>query len=153
MRITDISVSRCHACIVLNKGTVQLVDTNSKFGTLVLSKDPLILSPEIEDTGIALQIGRTVLEFSLKKSWKLFPLCYSNENDVVSTTPIVNRPTREPSQVEGVVSPNVRRERTQVLDPNRNQNANQPEEEEEDIVPPPEPLPLANPPEEPPAAE
>lgn len=35
VRISDISVSRCHAIIALNKGAFYLEDNMSKFGTLV----------------------------------------------------------------------------------------------------------------------
>jgi pSer/pThr/pTyr-binding forkhead associated (FHA) protein len=36
LRITDISVSRCHSVIKLLKGQFILEDNDSKFGTLVL---------------------------------------------------------------------------------------------------------------------
>ncbi len=38
LRVNDISVSRCHALIKFKKGTFQLKDNKSKFGTLVLIK-------------------------------------------------------------------------------------------------------------------
>jgi pSer/pThr/pTyr-binding forkhead associated (FHA) protein len=45
VRITDISVSRCHALIKRsNKGDFIVEDNNSKFGTLVLLRKPYIMS-------------------------------------------------------------------------------------------------------------
>ena len=42
VRITDISVSRIHSQIKLNKnGQVFIEDNQSKFGTLIQIKDPL----------------------------------------------------------------------------------------------------------------
>ena len=46
IRITDISVSRCHATIKFDKGNFFMEDNNSKFGTLVLLKKNLIISDE-----------------------------------------------------------------------------------------------------------
>ena len=47
VRITDISVSRCHALIKKSiKGDYVLEDNSSKFGTLVLVRRPIILSKE-----------------------------------------------------------------------------------------------------------
>ena len=45
VRITDISVSRCHALIKRSsKGDFIVEDNNSKFGTLVLLRKPYLLS-------------------------------------------------------------------------------------------------------------
>ena len=44
VRITDISVSRHHSNLTLNDdGTVSLTDNYSKFGTLKLLKEPLMI--------------------------------------------------------------------------------------------------------------
>lgn len=44
VRITDISVSRCHALIKKsNRGDFILEDNSSKFGTLVLARKPYLL--------------------------------------------------------------------------------------------------------------
>jgi len=64
LRESDISVSRLHAYIKYQNGGFVIVDNNSKFGTLVLMRK----SMTIERKKIALQIGRTVLTFSLKHS-------------------------------------------------------------------------------------
>lgn len=45
LRVNDISVSRCHAVIKLKKDGFYLKDNKSKFGTLVLIKHRLALSP------------------------------------------------------------------------------------------------------------
>lgn len=69
MRITDISVSRCHAILKYEKGLFFIEDNASKFGTLVLAKNPLPIS--IVSNNLALQVGRTVLYFSVKKIKKV----------------------------------------------------------------------------------
>lgn len=63
LRINDISVSRCHARIKLQNGKFLLEDNNSKFGTLVLVKQR---TPLIQLYNKAVQVGRTVINFSAK---------------------------------------------------------------------------------------
>ena len=43
IRIMDITVSRAHAKITLEKGKLFLQDTDSKFGTLIYTKRPIIV--------------------------------------------------------------------------------------------------------------
>jgi len=62
LRENDISVSRLHAFIRFHNGEFLITDNNSKFGTLVLLRKDY----ELERKKIALQIGRTVVTFSLK---------------------------------------------------------------------------------------
>jgi pSer/pThr/pTyr-binding forkhead associated (FHA) protein len=57
VRISDISVSRSHAKISFKNKNFILEDTGSKFGTLVLAKDPV----QIQDSPLILQVGRTLL--------------------------------------------------------------------------------------------
>lgn len=64
LRINDISVSRCHAFIKFKKGRFLLEDNMSKFGTLVLIKDAVPIVPNFNK---AMQIGRTVVNFSIKE--------------------------------------------------------------------------------------
>ncbi|KAL4439591.1 hypothetical protein ABPG74_003993 [Tetrahymena malaccensis] len=70
IRISDISVSRCHAILSYDQGIFTIEDNNSKFGTLALIKDPIQLNNQ--NNNIAIQIGRTVLSFILKKNWKIY---------------------------------------------------------------------------------
>jgi len=63
LRINDISVSRCHAKIKLENGKFMLEDNQSKFGTLVLVKQR---TPLIPGYNKAVQVGRTVINFSVK---------------------------------------------------------------------------------------
>ena len=65
LRINDISVSRVHAIIRLENGTFSLEDNNSKFGTLILIKKPVILSKA--NNNLEIQSGRTLLKFNVKK--------------------------------------------------------------------------------------
>jgi len=64
LRENDISVSRLHAFIKYKDSKFVIVDNNSKFGTLILLRKHF----EIEKRKIAVQLGRTVITFSLKQS-------------------------------------------------------------------------------------
>jgi len=67
LRIPDISVSRCHAFLKKDaKGKVYLEDNQSKFGTLVQIKAPLILT---EDIIYYIQIGRTIMKLQVNQEW------------------------------------------------------------------------------------
>jgi len=65
VRVSDISVSRCHALVKYNQdnGRFYLEDNLSKFGTLVLAKSSIDLEPEMTK---AVQIGRSVISFTVK---------------------------------------------------------------------------------------
>ena len=63
VRITDISVSRCHAVVKYREDGFYIEDNNSKFGTIVLLKDKLRLD---ENNTIAVQVGRTVASFTVR---------------------------------------------------------------------------------------
>ncbi len=67
VRVFDISISRVHAVIRKVNNDFYLNDYNSKFGTLVLSKQPL---PIRKAHPLLIQTGRTVLRLSLQQ-----PLC------------------------------------------------------------------------------
>jgi len=63
IRITDISVSRMHAFIKKTaNGDYVVEDNQSKFGTLVLVRKPLMLSKKQVNV---LQAGRTMLEVQI----------------------------------------------------------------------------------------
>eukprot|EP01017_Pseudomicrothorax_dubius_P032908 TRINITY_DN4354_c0_g1_i1.p1 TRINITY_DN4354_c0_g1~~TRINITY_DN4354_c0_g1_i1.p1 ORF type:complete len:490 (+),score=89.00 TRINITY_DN4354_c0_g1_i1:221-1690(+) len=81
VRVTDISVSRCHVSLVMENGGVYIVDNQSKFGTLIMVKEPRQITKETPE--IAFQIGRTVVEFSVKKMWKILPALCGKRDDVV----------------------------------------------------------------------
>ena len=66
MKLSDISVSRLHALFAVSQGKVYLRDNNSKFGTLVLRKDPIKLDYQ-NNKSPWLQYGRTILKFELRK--------------------------------------------------------------------------------------
>jgi hypothetical protein len=66
VRVSDISVSRCHAILKYESdNNFYLEDNLSKFGTLVLAKSPIEL--EVDQTR-AVQIGRSVISFTVKPS-------------------------------------------------------------------------------------
>jgi len=83
IRITDISVSRCHAVIKLEKGSFYIEDNNSKFGTLVYVRKPLPLMGDFNNVWV--QIGRTVLSFTVKRNWTMLPACFSSSKSNVDT--------------------------------------------------------------------
>jgi hypothetical protein len=83
IRITDISVSRCHAFIKLEKGNFYLDDNNSKFGTLIHLKKAFNVPMDLTD--VSLQVGRTVVSLTVKKGRRFLPACFggaSNKNNV-----------------------------------------------------------------------
>jgi pSer/pThr/pTyr-binding forkhead associated (FHA) protein len=57
LRISDISVSRAHARIFYEDDSYYIEDLASKFGTLMLATDPIVL----ENENKVLQIGRTLV--------------------------------------------------------------------------------------------
>lgn len=75
--LNDISVSRFHCSMTLDKNKIYLVDNDSKFGTLVLIQNNSIkLKNEIP---LSIQIGRTYCHFKIKKKLKLFTCCNVEE--------------------------------------------------------------------------
>jgi pSer/pThr/pTyr-binding forkhead associated (FHA) protein len=68
IRMNDISVSRNHALLRLTPQGLFLEDNISKFGTLVLVKEPFpILKTR---NNVYLQVGRTVIQANVKANWK-----------------------------------------------------------------------------------
>jgi len=65
LRENDISVSRLHAFIKYQDGHFTILDNNSKFGTLIFLRKEL---PIEKKKKLALQLGRTVITFSLKQT-------------------------------------------------------------------------------------
>ena len=64
VRLQDISVSRNHAKIYLEDGKFYLEDLGSKFGSLLLMKNPIPLCGEYSE--ISIQVGRTLMKFTGK---------------------------------------------------------------------------------------
>lgn len=62
IRISDISVSRIHANMLYKDGLFYFSDNESKFGTLLLLKEPIALVP---GNPIQLQIGRSVFSIAV----------------------------------------------------------------------------------------
>jgi len=70
-------VSRVHAFLVVSKGKLYLKDNLSKFGTLVLHKNPLVVNDDNPKT-CWVQCGRTIFKFSLKKPFFSFLPCFGS---------------------------------------------------------------------------
>ena len=68
IRMNDISVSRNHALLRLTPQGLFLEDNISKFGTLVLVKEPFPLLKARNN--VYLQVGRTVVQANVKANWK-----------------------------------------------------------------------------------
>lgn len=67
MKIADISVSRIHAYIRVQKGMLTLEDNGSKFGTLVKIQGPQKLATINKEPASSMyQIGRTLIYFNFK---------------------------------------------------------------------------------------
>mmetsp|Transcript_12466 Transcript_12466/g.12531 ORF Transcript_12466/g.12531 Transcript_12466/m.12531 type:complete len:129 (+) Transcript_12466:695-1081(+) len=64
LRVSDISVSRFHALIRYQDGAFYLEDHQSKFGTLVQVKRPLLVDVNSHFT---IQAGRSTVEVSAKR--------------------------------------------------------------------------------------
>lgn len=73
VRINDISVSRFHAIIRIEKNNLYMEDNNSKFGTLILIRSSYPLN---EYSDFSIQSGRSVLSFSLKLKKKSKASCF-----------------------------------------------------------------------------
>ena len=76
--LSDVSVSRIHCMFSIEGRNVYIRDNNSKFGTLVLVQTPNIKITE--NLPLILQVGRTCLNFILKKEQKFFSCCEVSEN-------------------------------------------------------------------------
>jgi hypothetical protein len=104
IRINDISVSRLHAIIKLEKGNFYLQDSASKFGTLILLQEKTLPFSLFKD--VSLQIGRSVLEFKFTlKSSGFFSTKKRKKSSALNTTHLdVIEPSHviEPSRVPEV---------------------------------------------------
>ena len=76
--LSDVSISRIHCILSIEGRNVYIRDNNSKFGTLILVQTPIIKIKE--NLPLSLQIGRTYLNFILKKEKNFFSFCEVSEN-------------------------------------------------------------------------
>lgn len=81
IRISDISVSRFHANLLLKNGGCYIQDNKSKFGTLLLSKKPLKANPDLE---VCVQVNRTLFNVEVKKpfNWMCCLECCAKSSEV-----------------------------------------------------------------------
>lgn len=77
LKLTDISVSRVHAIFSVLKGKLYLKDNNSKFGTLVLMNNPIVVN-DVNFKSPWIQCGRTIFRFNIKKPWITFLPCFGS---------------------------------------------------------------------------
>ena len=75
--LSDISVSRVHCIMTVEKGKVFIEDNDSKFGTLILVQTPSIKISE--NLPLYIQVGRSYFECKLIKPFKLFNCCEVEE--------------------------------------------------------------------------
>jgi hypothetical protein len=64
LRVSDISVSRSHARIFFEDDSYFIEDLASKFGTLMLATDPIVM----DNDNKVLQIGRTLVSSCIQES-------------------------------------------------------------------------------------
>ena len=90
LRLSDISVSRAHAQLTLFNNHLVLIDTKSKFGTLVNAGNNLCVLP---NKPLAVQKGNIFLKFNLKLTFCALLSCYrprhlpyANYNSFFDTT-------------------------------------------------------------------
>jgi len=76
VRISDISVSRCHSVIRLTDDAFVLEDNNSKFGTLLQVRRPMCLDYK---SNFSIQLGRSLIIFNLKSRFNLCRCMSKNE--------------------------------------------------------------------------
>jgi hypothetical protein len=69
VRVKDITVSRSHATLYLSNKGAYIEDNESKFGTLVLVNRAIVMQLRTE---VALQVGKVVLVFKLRKAWSFW---------------------------------------------------------------------------------
>ena len=69
LKFKDISVSRSHALVHVKANGIYLEDMASKFGTMVRIRKNIAIDP---DFPFKVQVGRTLLKFSVCKTWSLF---------------------------------------------------------------------------------
>ena len=77
--LSDISVSRIHCFMTVEKNQVFLEDNDSKFGTLILVQSPTIKL--VENLSLFIQVGRTFFNCKLEKPFKLFNCCDIDEKN------------------------------------------------------------------------
>lgn len=90
MRVQDLSVSKDHAVIDFDyeSGSFRLRDTKSRFGTLKLVQEPILIE---EDVNVSVQVQKFYINFSvvfeeaslLKKMCSCFKIAKA-DNDQVS---------------------------------------------------------------------
>ena len=81
--LSDRSIENLHCFMVVRNNQVYLEDNDSKFGTLVLVQTKRIKL--YQDIPLYLQIGRSFLEIIIKKDFKLFDCCVSDDKNNVYT--------------------------------------------------------------------
>lgn len=88
IKVPDISVSRSHAKIKSTEKGFILEDNSSKFGTLILLKDE---PHEVLDSiGLSVQVGRTMITFSLSQQDGINTKESSNKNLDMNTKEVPN---------------------------------------------------------------
>lgn len=101
LKVNDISVSRSHATIETFSNKFYIRDNFSKFGTLVIVTKPLALRV---NEPVSLQIGKTVLNITMKKKNNVFQ-CLKCCKNRVEQEPILRRRTEIPWEELSLQSP------------------------------------------------
>ena len=81
--LSDRSICDIHCYMIVNNKTVYLEDNDSKFGTLVLIQNNRLKL--YQDIPLNIQIGRSFLELIVKREFKLFDCCVSDDKNNIYT--------------------------------------------------------------------
>jgi hypothetical protein len=111
VRISDISVSRKHAQIRLEKGNFYIQDLDSKFGTLVQIKKPVILE---EKSSKCIQFSRTIVHFSHKQNWGVLSACLRCKCFGDKTVPKSDSSLKAPDENRTIVVEDLRSRRLHI---------------------------------------
>lgn len=76
LRLSDISVSRNHSCLIYRKGHFFIQDLRSKFGTLLLLQNEITFLPY---KSLSIQIGKFHINFKLCRTLMSWFKCYRNK--------------------------------------------------------------------------
>ncbi|KFG53683.1 FHA domain-containing protein, partial [Toxoplasma gondii FOU] len=101
VRIPDVSISRYHATIRFVDGHFQLEDHNSKFGTLVCLRKAF----PVGDVDVALQVGRSVVKFSLDEAPVTAPAIADVSNEIQRQQSPIPEPSSFPAEQSSSSAP------------------------------------------------
>ena len=83
------------------KGNFYLEDNRSKFGTLVLLRSMTSVGTD-ENNNLAVQIGRSVVSFQVKKEWKVGSCCFRYLSFILESGPLAPENPPDADEVQQI---------------------------------------------------